>query len=294
MPILKTKNELELLDRANRVVQDVLDEMALRATPGVSTRELDAIAESMIRAAGGVPAFLGYHGYPATLCTSINDVVIHGIPSPSQILEEGDIIGVDCGVFLEGYCGDSARTFAVGDCSDAAVELLDVTRNALELAVATLQVGGRLSDIGHAVEVHVEAHGCSVVRDFVGHGIGTSMHEDPQVPNYGRAGRGLRFEPGLVLAIEPMVNAGKAGVRVEADGWTARTRDGSLSAHFEYSVAVTEHGPKILGLPTSDSRSLGFDSAVLASDDSFFALSGDSHPDSMVDCSSRPHHSADR
>ncbi len=258
MPILKTTSELEALDRANRIVHAVLDEMALRIRPGVSTAELDQVAEGMIRDAGGVPAFLGYHGFPATLCTSVNDVVIHGIPSTSQIVQEGDIIGVDCGVFLEGYCGDSARTFTVGEASAAATDLLEVTRASLDRAIDAVQVGRRLSDIGHAVQTHVESHGFSVVRDFVGHGIGSSMHEDPQVANYGRPGRGLRLEAGIVLAIEPMVNAGKRGVKTDPDGWTARTKDGSLSAHFEFSVALTEDGPKILGLDPGDRRSLGY------------------------------------
>lgn len=248
MPILKTQAEIDLLDDANRLVQLVLDEVGARARPGVSTADLDRLAESIIRDHGGTPAFLGYHDYPATLCTSINDVVVHGIPSDSTILAEGDIIGVDCGVFLHGYCGDSARTFAVGDVSREAICLLDCTRRALEAAVAAAQPGAHLSDLGHAVQSLVEAEGFSVVRDFVGHGIGRSMHEDPQVPNYGPAGRGLVLEPGLVLAIEPMVNSGRPKVKVDADGWTARTRDGSLSAHFEYSVAVTAAGPRILGV----------------------------------------------
>lgn len=259
MPNLKTKAELELLDRANRVVQDVLDEVGRLAVPGTSTADLDQVAETMIRDRGGVPAFLGYHGFPATLCTSINDVVVHGIPNPSHILQEGDIIGVDCGVFLEGFCGDSARTFAVGECSPEAHELLEVTNQSLQCAVDAAVVGGRLSDIGHAVQSHVESNGCSVVKDFVGHGIGAAMHEDPQVPNYGKPGRGLKLSAGLVLAIEPMVNIGKRAVVVDDDGWTARTKDGSLSAHFEYSVAITDDGPRVLGLAPEDPRSLGYE-----------------------------------
>lgn len=248
MPILKTKAELDLLEDANRLVQLVLDEVGARVRPGVSTAELDRLAESIIRDHQATPAFLGYHGYPATLCTSVNDVVVHGIPSDSTILAEGDIIGVDCGAFLHGYCGDSARTFAVGDVSGEAHRLLDCTRRALDAAIAAAQPGAHLSDLGHAVQTLVEAEGFSVVRDFVGHGIGRSMHEDPQVPNYGPAGRGLVLEPGLVLAIEPMVNTGSPKVKVDGDNWTARTRDGGLSAHFEFSVAVTAEGPRILGL----------------------------------------------
>ena len=247
MPILKTKAELELLEAANQLVHLVLDEVGASVRPGVSTAELDRLAETIIRDHQATPAFLGYHGYPATLCTSVNDVVVHGIPSDSTILSEGDIIGVDCGAFLHGYCGDSARTFAVGEISEEAVRLLECTRRALEAAVVAAQPGAHLSDVGHAVQTLVEAEGFSVVRDFVGHGIGTSMHEDPQVPNYGPAGRGLLMEPGLVLAIEPMVNTGRPKIKVDGDGWTARTRDGGLSAHFEYSVAVTVEGPRILG-----------------------------------------------
>lgn len=248
MPILKTKAELALLEDANRLVQLVLDEVEASVRPGVSTGELDRLAETIIRDHQATPAFLGYHGYPATLCTSVNDVVVHGIPSDSTFLSEGDIIGVDCGAFLHGYCGDSARTFAVGEISVEARRLLECTRRGLKAAVAAAQPGAHLSDIGHAVQTLVEAEGFSVVRDFVGHGIGRSMHEDPSVPNYGPAGRGLRLEPGLVLAIEPMVNSGRPKVRVDADGWTARTRDGGLSAHFEFSVAITADGPRILGV----------------------------------------------
>lgn len=244
--VLKTKGEIELMDEANRVVHRVLDGIAEFLAPGVTPRELDRFAESLIRKAGGVPAFLNYRGYPATLCTSVNDVIIHGIPNDLP-LEAGDVVGVDCGVVFKGYYGDAARTYAVGRVVPAAENLLTVTRQALELAVEQVWPGRRLSDIGHAVQQHVEGHGFSVVREFVGHGIGTSLHEDPQVPNYGAPGRGPRLKPGLVLAIEPMVNAGRPEVKMDADGWTARTRDGSLSAHFEYSVAVTDDGPWVLG-----------------------------------------------
>jgi methionyl aminopeptidase len=245
--VLKTAGEIELMDEANRIVHAVLDGIAGKIVPGVTTRELDEFAESTIRSRGGVPAFLKYRGYPATLCTSINDVIVHGIPSGTA-LAEGDIIGVDCGVLYNGYYGDAARTFAVGEVGGEARRLMDVTRRSLLAAVEQVRPGGRLSDIGHAVQEYVESHGFSVVRDFVGHGIGAALHEDPQVPNFGKAGAGPKLRPGLVLAIEPMVNAGSYGVKMDADGWTARTEDGSLSAHFEFSVAVTESGPKVLGV----------------------------------------------
>jgi methionyl aminopeptidase len=244
--VLKTNGEIDLMDEANRIVHRVLDGIAERVRPGMTTRELDRWAEETIRGAGAVPAFLDYRGYPATLCTSINDVIVHGIPD-DRPLSEGDIVGVDCGVLYKGYYGDAARTFAVNQVGDEARKLMDVTRDSLHLAVDQLQPGNRLSDIGHVVQAYVEKHGFSVVREFVGHGIGTSLHEDPQVPNFGDAGHGPRLKPGLVLAIEPMVNVGESGVKVDADGWTARTADGTLSAHFEYSVAVTESGPRVLG-----------------------------------------------
>lgn len=245
--VLKTRGELDLMDQANRIVLGVLDGIAERIRPGMTTRELDRFAEETIRSAGGVPAFLNYKGYPATLCTSRNDVIVHGIPDDVP-LAEGDILGVDCGVVYKGYYGDAARTFAVGRVSPEAERLIAVTRRALELAVDSVQPGGRLSDIGHAVQTFVESQGYSVVREFVGHGIGSSLHEEPQVPNFGVPGKGPRLKPGLVLAIEPMVNVGAPGVEIDADGWTARTQDGSLSAHFEFSVAVTETGARVLGL----------------------------------------------
>ena len=244
--ILRTAGELQLMNEANALVHKVLDGIAERIAPGVTTRELDEFAEKMIRDAGAVPAFLHYRGYPATLCTSIDDVIVHGIPN-DVVLKEGNIIGVDCGVIHEGFYGDAARTFAVGEVPEEARRLMRVTRESLELAVEQARPGRRLSDIGHAVQSHVEAHGFAVVRDFVGHGVGTELHEDPQVPNFGRPGEGMKLRAGMVLAIEPMVNIGSPGVKVDADGWTARTEDGSLSAHFEYSVAITDKGPWILG-----------------------------------------------
>ena len=245
--VLKTPGEIELMDEANRIVHKVLDGIAERIAPGVTTEELDRFAEATIRQSGGVPAFLDYRGYPATLCTSVNDVIVHGIPN-STVLREGDIVGVDCGVLYMGYYGDAARTFAVGEIGDDAERLLSVTKRSLELAVEQVEAGNYISDIGHAVQAHVEEHGFSVVRSFVGHGIGVALHEDPQVPNFGRPGGGKKLKVGAVLAIEPMVNAGDPGVTVDEDGWTARTKDGSLSAHFEFSVAVTAEGPKVLGV----------------------------------------------
>ncbi|HEX3128763.1 MAG TPA: type I methionyl aminopeptidase [Thermoanaerobaculia bacterium] len=245
--VLKTPGEIDLMDQANRIVLRVLDEVGAMIRPGVTSRELDRLAEKVIRSAGGVPAFLHYRGYPATLCISVNDVIVHGIPNDVP-LKEGQIVGIDCGVLYKGYYGDAARTFAVGEVGEDAKRLLKVTEEALRLAVAQVRPGARLSDIGFVVQQHAERHGYSVVREFSGHGIGTSLHEDPQVPNYGKPGKGPKLRPGLVLAIEPMVNAGKAGVRMDADGWTARTEDGSLSAHFEFSVAVTSSGARVLGL----------------------------------------------
>jgi methionyl aminopeptidase len=245
--VLKTAGELELMDEANRIVHLVLQGLADKVGPGVTTRELDRFAEKLIREAGAVPAFLHYKGYPATLCTSINEVIVHGIPDETA-LREGDIVGIDCGVVYKGYYGDAARTYAVGEVSPVATRLMAVTKRALDLAVEEVRPNKRLSDIGHAVQAYVESEGFSVVRDFVGHGIGTALHEDPQVPNFGEPGRGPKLKPGLVIAIEPMVNAGTPGVKVDKDGWTARTADGSLSAHYEYSVAVTDHGARILGV----------------------------------------------
>jgi methionyl aminopeptidase len=227
-------------------VGEVLTELASLVAPGVTTADLDEVAEKRIRRAGASPAFKGYHGYPATICASINEEVIHGIPSGRRVLNEGDVISVDVGVSLDGYYGDSAITLPVGQVSEQAAMLLRVTEESLYKAIERVKVGARVSDIGHAVQQHVEAYGFSVVREFVGHGIGQRMHEEPQVPNYGDPGRGPRLAEGMVLAIEPMVNAGKPAVKVLADGWTAVTRDSSLSAHFEHTVAVRADGPWIL------------------------------------------------
>lgn len=246
MIVCRSATELERMREAGRIVGEVLTALSAAVAPGVSTADLDALAEQRILRAGAVPAFKGYHGYPASVCTSINDEVIHGIPSGRRLLAEGDIISIDVGVSLNGYFGDSAVTVPVGQVSEEAAALLRVTEEALYKAIAQARPGGRVSDIGHAVQQHVEAYGFSVVREFVGHGIGQQMHEEPQIPNYGEPGRGQRLAPGMVLAIEPMVNAGKAAVKVLSDGWTAVTRDRSLSAHFEHTVAVTAGEPWVL------------------------------------------------
>ncbi|HEY2151561.1 MAG TPA: type I methionyl aminopeptidase [Vicinamibacterales bacterium] len=246
MIVCRSAAELERMREAGRLVGEVLTELQAHVAPGVSTADLDALAEKRILAAGATPAFKGYHGYPATICASINEEVIHGIPSGRRLLNEGDVISIDVGASLGGYFGDSAITLAVGQVSEEAATLLRVTDESLYKAIEVVKPGGRISDIGHAVQQHVEAYGFSVVREFVGHGIGQSMHEEPQVPNYGQPGRGPRLTEGMVIAIEPMVNAGKAAVKVLADGWTAVTRDGTLSAHFEHTVAVTADGPWIL------------------------------------------------
>jgi methionyl aminopeptidase len=244
--VCRSAAELERMRAAGRLVGEVLTALAPRVVPGVTTAELDEVAEKMITDAGAIPAFKGYHGYPATICASINEEVIHGIPSGQRIVQEGDILSIDVGASLGGYFGDSAITVPVGHVSEDAARLLTVTEEALYRAIEVAKPGGRVSDIGHAVQHHVEAHGFSVVREFVGHGIGQRMHEEPQVPNYGEAGRGPRLAEGMVLAIEPMVNAGKPAVKVLSDGWTAVTRDRSLSAHFEHTVAITAGGPWIL------------------------------------------------
>jgi methionyl aminopeptidase len=244
--ICRSDAEIERMREAGRLVGEVLTELASLVSPGVTTGELDAVAEKRIVKAGAVPAFKGYHGYPATICASINDEVIHGIPSSKRVLQEGDIVSIDVGASLDGYYGDSAVTLPVGRVSEEAALLLRVTEESLFKAIDRARPGCRISDIGHAVQQHVEAHGLSVVREFVGHGIGQKMHEEPQIPNYGDPGRGPRLAAGMVLAIEPMVNAGRAAVKVLSDGWTAVTKDHSLSAHFEHTVAVTGGEPWIL------------------------------------------------
>ncbi len=230
---------------ANLIVARVLNELGRLVRPGVTTGELDKRAEELISTAGARSGFKGYHGYPANICTSINEQVVHGIPNGRR-LKEGDIISIDVGVLYHGFYGDSAWTFPVGELHPETQRLLTVTREALYKGIEKAVVTCRVSDISAAVQEHVEKHGFSVVRDFVGHGVGTSLHEEPQVPNYGKPGRGPRLQAGMVLAIEPMVNSKGPGVRVLGDRWTAVTADGGLSAHFEHSVAVTENGPWIL------------------------------------------------
>ncbi len=248
MIVLKSTTELDAMDRANRVVHRALTAARDAAVPGASTADLDAIAEELILSEGGVPAFKGYRGFPGTLCTSVNDEIVHGIPSGKVRLSDGDILSIDCGVILDGFFGDAAVSFGIGQVNGEADRLMTVTKRCLDNAVEEVGPGKRLGDIGAAVQSHAEGSGFGVVREFVGHGIGRSLHEEPQVPNYGNAGRGQILKPGLVLAIEPMITAGTWRVKIDDDGWTARTEDGKLAAHFEYSVAVTSDGHRVLGL----------------------------------------------
>ncbi len=246
MIICRSEAEIERMRVANQLVARVLSALEQAVEPGVTTEDLDRMAEGLLRDAGAEPAFKGYRGYPATLCASINDEVVHGIPSKTRALAEGDIISLDMGARIGGFYGDSAVTVAVGAVPERTQALLRVTRESLDRAIAQVRVGGRLSDVGHAVQSWVEQHGFSVVREFVGHGIGERLHEDPQIPNYGAPGRGPKLAAGMVLAIEPMVAMGQSATRVLGDGWTAVTRDGSLAAHFEHTVAVTADGPLVL------------------------------------------------
>ena len=246
MVTLKTERELNLMRKSCQIVAKILDEMVAMAKPGVSTGEIDRFAESRCKDLKVLPAFKGYHGFPATVCISVNEEVVHGIPSNKRILKNGDIVGLDFGVIYEGWYGDSARTTGVGTISESAQKLIDATRESLVQGIAQCREGNRVFDIGHAVQNFVEPFGYSVVREFVGHGIGRALHEDPQVPNYGPKGKGLLLKAGMVLAIEPMINAGGREVKVLEDGWTAITLDRSLSAHFEHTVAITPNGPEIL------------------------------------------------
>lgn len=243
---LKSPREIESMRRAGAVVSATLKVLAKSVAPGMATAELDSIARAELSKRGAKAAFLGYHGFPAALCVSVNSEVVHGIPSAHKKLKEGDILSLDFGCIVDGFYGDAAVTIGVGSLSAEAERLLRVTRESLEKGIAAMRADGRLGDVSSAVQRHVEAEGFSVVREFVGHGIGRALHEDPPVPNYGKAGTGLRLTPGLVLAIEPMVNAGGHEVTVLSDGWTAVTKDGSLSAHFEHTVALTEKGTEIL------------------------------------------------
>jgi methionyl aminopeptidase len=243
---LKTASQIEKLRKANQIVALVLDALEDAAKPGQSTWDLELIARGLLKEYKAESAFLGYRGYPAVLCTSINSVVVHGIPRKDCILKDGDILSIDFGAFKDGWCGDSARTLFIGSQNQEALRLVETTKDSLERAIAQCVPGNRLGDIGWAVQSIVEENGFSVVDQFSGHGIGRHMHEPPQVLNYGKRGVGQRLSPGMVIAIEPMVNKGKPDVVIEDDGWTAVTKDGSLSAHFEHSVAITENGPLVL------------------------------------------------
>lgn len=245
MILLKTAEEIEKLRASNQLVSRTLGELAGAIRPGITTRALDKLAEEYIRDHGAVPGFLGYNGYPATLCTSLNDEVVHGIPS-DYALREGDIISVDCGVKLDGYFGDSAYTFAVGETDPGWLELMLNTREALQKGIEMARAGNRLGDIGHAIQSHAESSGYSVVREMVGHGLGQNLHEEPEVPNFGRRGSGVKLKAGMVVCIEPMINMGARYIQQDRDGWTIRTRDGKPSAHYEHAVAVREGEADIL------------------------------------------------
>ncbi len=244
--MIKSAQEIEKMRISGKALRQVHNAIAPHVVPGASTMDLERIAVAKIAELGATAAFKGYHGYPAALCTSVNEEVVHGMPNEKRVLKEGDILSIDCGVIIDGFYSDAAVTYAIGKPSEKTRKLLDVTQASLEAAIEQCQVGGRLGDISAAVQEMCEAEGFGVVRDFVGHGIGRSMHEDPQVPNFGPAGKGPRLKAGMVLAIEPMINAGGPDVRVLKDGWTAVTVDGSYSAHFEHTVAITNDGPLVL------------------------------------------------
>ena len=246
MILLKSARELTHMRTAGRILAEVKDRLRTLVKPGISTKEIDADVEAFIVSRGARSAFKGYRGFPATVCISINEEVVHGIPSPKRKLREGDIVGLDLGCIVDGYYADCAITLPVGAVPARVQELLDVTRESLDKAIVQCRAGNRLGDISHAVQTHCESHGFGVVRAFVGHGIGQSLHEEPQIPNFGDPGRGPQLRPGMVLAIEPMVTMGSWEVKVLDDGWTAVTRDGSLAAHFEHTIAVTEDGPEVL------------------------------------------------
>ncbi len=246
MVTIKSERELNLMREAGKIVADSLLLVEQNIRPGISTGELDEIVQKHMKKVGARPSFLGYNGFPAAICTSINDELVHGIPSHSRILEDGDIISVDIGAEYKGYHGDSAKTFAVGDISDTARRLMQVTKDSLTKGIAAARPGGRLTDISYAIQTHIESNGFSVVRDYTGHGIGQSMHEDPQILNYGPPGRGIKLRPGMALAIEPMVVVGSYQVKELNNGWTVVSADGSLCAHFEHTIGIYEHGTEIL------------------------------------------------
>lgn len=249
MIVLKTGRELKIMREACRISAEALKLAGSAVEPGVTTAELDRIAEKYILSQGATPNFKNYNGYPATACISINNEVIHGIPSKKRVIQAGDIVSIDLGAKFEGYHGDNAATFACGDVSAEAKRLMDTTRESLYEGISAAVSGGRLGDIGAAIQQYVEKRGYSVVRQFVGHGIGTQLHEAPEVPNFGTHGRGIRLMPGMTLAIEPMINMGGYDVKVMPDGWTVLTKDGSLSAHFEHTIAITPDGPQIMTKP---------------------------------------------
>src|SRR5580704_4760175 len=245
--VCKSASEIERMRQSGHIVRQVLDELRAMVAPGITTMDLERAAEKKIKELGAKPAFKGYYDYPCVLCTSVNDEIVHGIPSEKRVLKKGDIVSIDCGVVLDGFYGDSAITVPVGDgVSPELQKLLEVTRESLEHGIKAAQIGNTVGDVGAAVQQVVEANGFSVVREFVGHGIGTRLHEDPQVPNYGKPGHGPKLRDGMVIAIEPMVNMGRPETRLLDDKWTAVTEDGSYSAHFEHCIAVTKNGPVIL------------------------------------------------
>jgi methionyl aminopeptidase len=246
MIILKSEEEIQKIKAACQIVAETLEHLRENVKPGVTTEDLDRIAEERIIRKGGKPAFKGYRNFPATLCASVNSEVVHGIPSRRNLLAEGDIIGLDLGAIYDGFYGDAAITVPVGKITKAAEQLIRVTEESLYKGIEQAKIGNRLSDISHAVQVHVESAGYTVVREFVGHGIGRNLHEEPQIPNYGDPGQGPRLKKGMVLALEPMVNLGKSAVNILSDKWTVVTKDGSLSAHFEHTISITEEGPVIL------------------------------------------------
>ncbi|MCI5592379.1 MAG: type I methionyl aminopeptidase [Ruminococcus sp.] len=246
MIVLKTNHELALMREACEISAGALKIAGEAVEPGVTTAEIDKIAYDYIKKCGAEPNFLNYGGFPATACISINDEVIHGIPSKKRVIKAGDIVSIDLGAKINGFNGDNAATFAAGDISPEAKRLCDTTRESLYVGIEKAVAGGRIGDIGAAIAAYCEARGFSVVREYVGHGVGKKLHEDPSVPNFGTPGRGVRLIPGMTIAIEPMINMGKAGVKQLSDGWTVKTKDGSLSAHFEHTVAITPDGPKIM------------------------------------------------
>jgi len=248
---IRTPREIQLVAESCQIVADTLDMLEPHVVPGVKIRDLDAMAEEFIRSRGARPAFKGYMGFPASLCVSVDDEVVHGIPN-DRILKAGQIVGIDCGAEKQGYFGDAARTYSVGEISLKKKQLMEVTRESLFKGIKAAQPGNYVSDIGHAIQSYVEAHGFSVVRELVGHGIGTQLHEDPQVPNYGVPKQGYRLRPGMCIAIEPMINMGRKEVTTDRDGWTVRTVDGQSSAHFEHTITITESGNRILSVSSQN------------------------------------------